>query len=200
MEIKNADHRTTAKVRQAAPDGKEPNDAPRGPAGERTLPVRFDNEALIQACIEAIKAAPAIAPSRLEWRKANLAIGRAGIEIQGTSSAALVVALENDVALPDLLTILENKTQLTRKSLARILKGSKRLDDFKRNPQQFIELASEAIDRTKRIALKNATAGSEALAGHAGVRANRRDRKPGRKRALPGSLTGRAGSIRPARG
>jgi type III restriction enzyme len=31
--------------------------------------------------------------------------------------------------------------------------GSGRLDDFKRNPQQFIELASEAINRTKRLAI-----------------------------------------------
>jgi type III restriction enzyme len=30
---------------------------------------------------------------------------------------------------------------------------SKRLDDFRRNPQQFIELAAEIINRTKRMAL-----------------------------------------------
>ena len=30
---------------------------------------------------------------------------------------------------------------------------SGRLDDFKRNPQQFIELAAEVINRSKRLAL-----------------------------------------------
>jgi len=30
--------------------------------------------------------------------------------------------------------------------------GSGRLDDFKRNPQQFIELAAEIINRSKRLA------------------------------------------------
>jgi type III restriction enzyme len=35
----------------------------------------------------------------------------------------------------------------------RILTDSARLDDFKRNPQQFIELATESINRTKRLAL-----------------------------------------------
>jgi type III restriction enzyme len=35
----------------------------------------------------------------------------------------------------------------------RILTNSGRLDDFKRNPQQFIELATESINRTKRLAL-----------------------------------------------
>ena len=52
-----------------------------------------------------------------------------------------------------MLTDLQDKTQLTRRSLARILTGSGRLDDFKRNPQQFIELATESINRTKRLAL-----------------------------------------------
>ncbi|MDP1465400.1 restriction endonuclease subunit R, partial [Klebsiella pneumoniae] len=41
----------------------------------------------------------------------------------------------------------------TRRSLARILTTSNRLDDFKRNPQQFIELAAEVINRCKGLAL-----------------------------------------------
>ena len=57
------------------------------------------------------------------------------------------------IELPDLLTDLQDKTQLTRRSLVRILTESSRLDDFKRNPQQFIELAAEAMNRAKRAAL-----------------------------------------------
>ena len=60
---------------------------------------------------------------------------------------------ESDIELPDLLTDLQDKTQLTRRSLVRILTGSGRLDDFKRNPQQFVELVAESINRTKRLAL-----------------------------------------------
>ena len=58
-----------------------------------------------------------------------------------------------DIELPDVLTDLQDRTQLTRRSIHRILIGSDRLDDFKRNPQQFIELATEAINRRKRMAL-----------------------------------------------
>ena len=54
---------------------------------------------------------------------------------------------EADIELPDLLTDLQDRTQLTRRTIHRILTGSGRLDDFKRNPQQFIELAAEAINR-----------------------------------------------------
>jgi type III restriction enzyme len=42
---------------------------------------------------------------------------------------------------------------LTRKSIVRILTSCRRLNDFKRNPQEFIQLAAEAINRTKRLAL-----------------------------------------------
>ncbi len=66
---------------------------------------------------------------------------------------APIIIEETDIELPDLLTDLQDKTQLTRRSLARILTGSGRLDDFKRNPQQFIELATESINRTKRLAI-----------------------------------------------
>jgi type III restriction enzyme len=48
---------------------------------------------------------------------------------------------------------LQDKTQLTRRTIVHILTKSSRLDDFKRNPQQFIEVADEAINRAKRLAI-----------------------------------------------
>lgn len=58
---------------------------------------------------------------------------------------------EADIELPDLLTDLQDRTQLTRRTIHRVLTGSRRLDDFKCNPQQFIDLAAEAINRCKRL-------------------------------------------------
>jgi len=51
------------------------------------------------------------------------------------------------------LTELQDRTQLTRRSIQRILVESRRLDDFKRNPQQFIEQTADVINRRKRMAL-----------------------------------------------
>ena len=67
--------------------------------------------------------------------------------------AAPIIIEESNIDLPDTLTDLQDKTQLIRRSLVRILIASGRLDDFKRNPQQFIELAAESINRRKRLAL-----------------------------------------------
>ena len=89
----------------------------------------------------------------LFWRKADLAIGKAGVETKETAVSAPIVIEESDIELPDLLTDLQDKTQLTRRSLVRILTESERLDDFKKNPQQFIDIAAERINRTKRLAI-----------------------------------------------
>lgn len=57
------------------------------------------------------------------------------------------------IELPDILMELQNRTQLTRRSIYRILTESKRLPEFKHNPQRFIEQAADVINRAKRHAL-----------------------------------------------
>jgi len=104
-------------------------------------------------CIKALADGPPIAKTRLQWRMADLAIGRAGVEATETATSAHVTLDEGDIELPDILTDLQDKTHLTRRSIHRILVESGRLDDFKRNPQQFIELAAAIINRAKRMAL-----------------------------------------------
>ena len=118
-----------------------------------TYRVQFDNEKLIEDCIEAVRESPRIAKARLQWRKAGLAIGQAGVEATLQATSAPVSLDETDIELPDILTDLQDRTQLTRRSIQRILVESRRLDDFKRNPQQFIEQTAEAINRCKRLAL-----------------------------------------------
>jgi type III restriction enzyme len=153
LEIKNADERKQVKTRQAVLHSGEFKALWDRIKHRTTYRVQFDNEGLIQKCTEAIKDAPPISKTRLQWRMADISIGRAGVEATETATAAPVVLDERDIELPDLLTDLQDKTQLTRRSIARILTESGRLNDFKRNPQQFIELTAEAINRAKRLAL-----------------------------------------------
>jgi type III restriction enzyme len=89
----------------------------------------------------------------LQWRKADIAIGKGGVEATEREGAQTVALDEADIELPDLLTQLQDRTQLTRRTIHRVVTGSGRLDDFKRNPQAFIELAAEAINRRKRLAV-----------------------------------------------
>jgi type III restriction enzyme len=153
LDIKNADERRQIRPRQAVLHSAEFKELWDRIKYKTTYRVHFDNEKLVEKCIQALQEAPPIPRTRLQWRKADVAIGKAGVEAMEREGAATVVLDERDIELPDLLTDLQDRTQLTRRTIQRILSGSGRLDDFKRNPQAFIELAGEAINRCKRLAL-----------------------------------------------
>lgn len=120
---------------------------------QTTYRVQFDNDKLIRDCTAALTRDLHIARARLQWRKAEIGIGKAGVEAREKEGAYTVTLDETDIELPDLLTDLQDRTQLTRRTLVKILTECERLDDFKRNPQQFIEQAAEIINRCKRMAL-----------------------------------------------
>jgi len=153
LDIKNADERKQIKTREAVLHSAEFKALWDRIKHKTTYRVQFDNEGLVKTCTEAIQAAPPITKTRLQWRKADLSIGKGGVDAKETVVSAPVVIDENDIELPDLLTELQDRTQLTRRSIVRVLCDGKRLDDFKKNPQQFIDLAAEAINRAKRLAL-----------------------------------------------
>lgn len=153
LTVKNADERTPIKTRQAILQSEEFKALWNRIKHKTTYRVQFDNEALITTCIQAIKDIPAVTKTRLQWRKADLAIGKGGVGTNETAASAPIILEEQDIELPDILTELQDRTQLTRRSLVRILTESERLDDFKKNPQQFIDLVADSVNRAKRMAL-----------------------------------------------
>ena len=153
LEVKNADERQTVRPRQAVLGSAEFKALWDRVKHRTTYRVTFDNKALINACARALAKAPSIPKTRLQWRKADIAIGQAGVQATETAGAATVVLDEPYIELPDILTELQDRTQLTRRSIHRILVESGRLGDFRRNPQQFIELAGRAINECKQQAL-----------------------------------------------
>ena len=153
LDIKNADERITVRTREAVLESDEFKALWDRIKHKTTYRVDFDNEKLIQDSANAILEGPPITKTRAQFRKADIAIGKGGLMVQETAASGFTTINETDIELPDVLTDLQDKTHLTRKSLVEILTQSKRLNDFKRNPQQFIDLAAEAINRTKRLAL-----------------------------------------------
>jgi type III restriction enzyme len=153
LEIKNADERIQIKTRQAVLNSDEFRALWDRIKHKTTYRVQFDNERLIVDCARALKDCPPVTKTRLRFRTVDLAIGRGGVIAGQERTTSPVTLEEKDLELPDILTELQDKTHLTRRSLLRILKESLRLPDFLRNPQQFIEYAIEVINRTKRLAL-----------------------------------------------
>lgn len=153
LDVKNADDRKAVRVRKAVLHSAEFQALWDRIKHRTTYRVHFDNAKLIEDCTKAIANAPPITKAKAVIRKADLAIGQGGVIAKETSTSGPVMIEEGDIALPDVLTDLQDRTQLTRRSLVTILTESGRLGDFKRNPQAFIELAAETINRTKRLAL-----------------------------------------------
>lgn len=153
LDIKNADERITVRTREAVLESAKFKALWDRIKHKTTYRVNFDNEKLLKDCAKAIFDCPPITKTRAQFRKAEFAIGKGGVDAKEVAASGFTTINENDIELPDILTDLQDKTHLTRRSLAEILRTSRRLNDFKRNPQQFIALVAEAINRTKRLAL-----------------------------------------------
>ncbi|MBN2577280.1 MAG: DEAD/DEAH box helicase family protein [Deltaproteobacteria bacterium] len=153
LEIKDANARHTIPVRRAVLESAEFKALWNRIKHKTTYRVRFDNPHLVQSCTEALRGVPEIPKTHLQWRKAELAIDEGGVGAKEKAGAATVTLDEPVPELPDVLGVLQDRTQLTRRSLGKILVDSGRLPDLRRNPQAFLQLAAEAINRCKRLAV-----------------------------------------------
>ncbi len=111
-----------------------------------TYRVDFDCDELVRKCAEDIKTKIVVGKARFKYEKAQLAIDRGGVTTDDdrVKQSTSTYEVEHTV-LPDIVSYLQNATNLTRRSIVKILIDSNRLDDFKKNPQKFIEQATRLI-------------------------------------------------------
>lgn len=114
-----------------------------------TYRVDFDTETLIQACSEEIQQSLLIGRPKLITRKARLEVDSGGVQAETLKESTSLLHM-SQFALPDILSYLQNQTNLTRRTLVDILIRSNRLEDFKKNPQKYIEQVAEIIKRKMR--------------------------------------------------
>ena len=111
-----------------------------------TYRVYYDTAELIVAASKAVKELPAIAPPSIRSTKVNVLMTDSGIE---TSYVGDKVEHYGNFkwVIPDVLGYIQSKTDLTRHTLLQILEKSERIDDILINPQLFMDLCSQAIQR-----------------------------------------------------
>jgi type III restriction enzyme len=90
-----------------------------------------------------------VGKARFVYGKGVAKIERGGIVIIEVHETRHVVDA-NDYRLPDIVSYLQNETNLTRKTLVAILTQCRRLQDFKNNPQKFVDEVSAIIKRQIR--------------------------------------------------
>jgi type III restriction enzyme len=115
-----------------------------------TYSVDFDSDKLIEACIKRISSSMVISRGKLVYEKANIRITKGGVDATDPETEYGIIDQQVDV-LPDIVSYLQNETQLTRKSIVAILKGCPNLKLFKINPQKFIEGCIDVINEQMRL-------------------------------------------------
>ncbi|VEG12152.1 type III restriction-modification system StyLTI enzyme res [Moraxella cuniculi] len=108
--------------------------------------VKFDSDELIKSASQALNQMPEIIKPKIEIKKARL-IQDSEIGIQAEEIYSDYQYLDKEIAIPDILKFLQNKTGLTRQTLVKILKQSGRINDIKNNPQRFLEIVAGIINR-----------------------------------------------------
>lgn len=153
LDIKNADERKIIKLNKEKFLGEDFKQLWDRIKYKTTYRVYFNNDKLIKDAAKAIENAPPITKTKARFKKAGLEIGKGGIDVEKGNVSQFTKISDNDINLPDILTELQDSTQLTRGSIVKILQQCRKLQDFIRNPQSFVTMAAEAINRTKRLAI-----------------------------------------------
>ncbi|TXL61103.1 type III restriction endonuclease subunit R [Cerasibacillus terrae] len=114
-----------------------------------TYSVQLDSERLMNESVSAIRKLAPFRARKVKRENALLKVEHSGVTGEG-QTLRVYEALEEDRRLPDILRYLQEQTNLKRRTIVDILIKSERLDDFKRDPQAFMEAVMKIINREKR--------------------------------------------------
>jgi type III restriction enzyme len=108
--------------------------------------VTFETADLIERALARFKQIDPIKAARIATTVVEVDITDAGVAADRQISSR-VRDVQQVKVLPDILAFLQKETELTRHTLAEILKRSGRLGEFKINPQAFMAAAAKEISR-----------------------------------------------------
>lgn len=115
--------------------------------------VAFDSDELIKNCIKSINDNVLNQHSKVLFSKGKVGLNKGGVVAEGDVQYQVEHIETNVQNVPDIITYLQNETDLTRKTIVAILSGVEKrmINYFKTNPQAFIESCIEVINLQKRL-------------------------------------------------
>ncbi len=119
-----------------------------------TFRVDFDIEELKQRCVDKIKSMKKIDKPKFIIESAYTDITRGGVSTELVSETKADYSTY-EIKLPDIITYLQNETNMTRRTIIDILTKCKRLEDFKNNPQRFMDTVSDIINKELSMMIVN---------------------------------------------
>lgn len=115
-----------------------------------TYAVDFDSEELIDKCVKEIQRGLNVDAAKLIFTKAVVDIASSGVSAEEKNRMALL-ATNVVETLPDIISYLQNRTNLTRRTIVEILTRSGTLELFKKNPQKYMDEVGRLIEAQVRL-------------------------------------------------
>ncbi|MFD7652863.1 DEAD/DEAH box helicase family protein [Actinosynnema sp. NPDC059797] len=112
--------------------------------------VNVDEARLQVAVVSALRALPPVPDRKGMWETTVVdGIDQGGLRSTTMRSERVDVVYADREDLPDILSVLADRTQLTRRTLAQALTESGTLAQFRKNPQVYVNQATQAINSAK---------------------------------------------------
>jgi type III restriction enzyme len=105
--------------------------------------VQYSTEQLITNVVKEINDMPKVRPVTIRYTKALLDIEDRGVDTRLVRNED--TEIRDDIVLPDILSYVQRATSITRQTIYNILITCDRLDEFKINPQRFMDQAVDII-------------------------------------------------------
>ena len=112
-----------------------------------TYSVEFDTEELVSKCIKVMQEHLNVHFPKLLYTKSGLTVEASGVNYDENGIISTAYSEEDEVALPDIVKYLQNETDLTRRTIVHILKESDTLNQFKKNPQEYMQQTAKLINK-----------------------------------------------------
>jgi len=109
--------------------------------------IRFDTQQLIDLASHKLQHMPVVKPVTLTIDHTQAKLTDAGFGSDRQISTTKERYVSSHEVLPDLISTLQDRTNLTRGTLLTIIRNCKRLGEFKANPQGFITEAAKQIQK-----------------------------------------------------
>ena len=152
LNIKNADDKKAVKLNKQVVLSDDFKELWERIKYKTTYKVNFDEDKLVEECAKQISINGTVGKIKYLYSKATNKITKVGVEIdENTIKNEFSDCNIIDYKLPDIVTYLQNETNLTRKNIVDILIKSKKLESFKNNPQKFIDICVNIIKKTMNL-------------------------------------------------
>lgn len=112
--------------------------------------VSVDEEALRNEMVAALSEMAPVPTRKGEWLTHVVdRIDQSGLSAETSHARRADIVYADNENLPDILSVLADRTQLTRMTIAHVLTSSDTLHQFKRNPQVYVDRVTAILNATK---------------------------------------------------